>query len=146
MPERRFYTVAEANALLPEVKRLLQEMRRATTGLEELRVQLAGEGGEIEKPRCDTPVDRGHFLLASVFHHSLGRFNELGIEVKDLSKGLVDFPAQSAGEEIRLCWQEAEDSVRFYHDLESGFSGRKPIEELALRPPVPDVDDGSDEG
>jgi hypothetical protein len=145
-PERRFFTVAEANALLPEVKRLLQEMRSSLAGLEELRAKLTGPSGELEKPKSDTAVDRGHFQLASVFQHSLGRFNELGIEIKDVSRGLIDFPAQAAGEEICLCWQDGEDAVRFYHDLESGFAGRKPIEQLADRPPVPDPDDGSDEG
>jgi hypothetical protein len=53
---------------------------------------------------------------------------ELGVQVKDLDRGLVDFPAlRSNGEEVLLCWQVGEDEIGFWHGLEEGFSGRKPL-------------------
>ena len=144
--ERRYFTVAEANALLPEVKRLLAELRKAVGGLDELRKKLKTVDDEVEKPASDTFVDREHFLLLGLFHHCLGRFNDLGIEIKDVGKGLIDFPARAGDEEIRLCWLDGEDAVRFFHDLDSGFEGRKPIEELGPMVLPPPDDEPDEEG
>ena len=52
---------------------------------------------------------------------------ELGVEVKDLDEGLVDFPARREGEDVLLCWRLGEDEVGFWHSLEDGFAGRKPL-------------------
>ena len=144
---RRDFTLEEANALLPEVRRLLGDLRHAVGGLEDLRRRLKGKDDEIEKPPPDTLVDAEHFHVIRTFHSTVGRFQDLGLEIKDVGKGLVDFPARLGEEEIRLCWQEGEDAVRFFHDLESGFSGRRPIEEM-LDPAVlaGDTDDGEEEG
>lgn len=131
MSDRRNFSVAEANALLPEVKRLLGHLRKAVGGLEELRAQLPREGEDLLKPPPDTLVDSQHFFLVSAFHTTLGRFQDLGVQIKDVARGLVDFPARLGQEEILLCWLEGEEDVRFYHDLQSGFAGRKPIEEIA---------------
>jgi len=53
--------------------------------------------------------------------------NRLGVLVKDLDRGLVDFPALRQGEEVLLCWQVGEDEVAFWHGVEEGFAGRKPL-------------------
>jgi hypothetical protein len=53
--------------------------------------------------------------------------NRLGVLVKDLDRGLVDFPALRQGEEVLLCWQVGEDTVAFWHGLDEGFAGRKPL-------------------
>jgi hypothetical protein len=57
----------------------------------------------------------------------LGHFTEAGLVLRYLDRGLVDFPAIRHGKEVYLCWQEGEDAVEYWHDLESGFSGREPL-------------------
>jgi hypothetical protein len=56
------------------------------------------------------------------------RLEELGVVIKDLDAGLVDFPALRDGDDVLLCWRVGEPSVEFWHDLEEGFAGRKPID------------------
>ena len=55
------------------------------------------------------------------------RLQQLGVVVKDLDRGLVDFPALHNGEEVLLCWQVGEDEVAFWHGVDEGFAGRKPL-------------------
>jgi hypothetical protein len=57
----------------------------------------------------------------------VARINEVGAFVKDLDRGLVDFPARRAGEDVLLCWHVGEGDVAFWHGLEEGFAGRKPL-------------------
>ena len=58
----------------------------------------------------------------------LGEIQQLGIVVRDVDRGLIDFPAILEGREVYLCWQLDEDGIGFWHDLESGFSGRQSLE------------------
>jgi hypothetical protein len=57
----------------------------------------------------------------------VGRIQELGALVKDLDRGLVDFPARRGDEDVLLCWEVGEDEITFWHGLEEGFAGRKPL-------------------
>jgi hypothetical protein len=66
--------------------------------------------------------------LATELETTLERLLELGVHVKDLDSGLVDFPALRHGQEVLLCWQVGEESVDYWHDHEEGFAGRKPID------------------
>ena len=59
--------------------------------------------------------------------HAAERLERLGVLVKDLDRGLVDFPALRDGEEVLLCWQVGEDEVAFWHGVDEGFAGRKPL-------------------
>ena len=57
----------------------------------------------------------------------MAQIHEVGALVKDLDQGLVDFPARREGEDVLLCWRLGEDEVAFWHGLEEGFSGRRPL-------------------
>lgn len=134
---RRFFTLSEANALLPEVKTALASVRTAVASLERIRPGVTDSDGDIIRPDTDTRVDANHLRAVMMFHHGLAHIQSLDIEVKDVARGLIDFPARSGDREIRLCWLDGEESVAFFHDLETGFEGRKPIAEM----PVIDDDD-----
>lgn len=127
----RYYSVEQANALLPTVRDLLGKLRRAVANFESLRAQLTGEDGELKRPAPETLVNSKHLKSVLLFHRSVSRFHDLGLELKDAARGLVDFPARLATDDIQLCWEEGEPEVAFYHDLESGFSGRKPVAPVA---------------
>ena len=131
---RRYFTPDEANALLPEVREAteaLVEHRRAlseaTLKRAELASQIAGNGGDFD-PQEPRDLEEELERESGAVGEAVGRLERLGVLVKDLDRGLVDFPAlRSSGEEVLLCWQVGEDEIAFWHGLEEGFAGRKPL-------------------
>jgi hypothetical protein len=135
MAKMRVFTPEEANAALPEVRALVEQLvedRRAlvTLGgeLEHVQAQIGGNGGSLDAGRVgelQESVARAAAALAGV----VDGLEELGVQVKDLDRGLVDFPARHpvTGESVLLCWELGEAEVGHWHDLEEGFAGRKPL-------------------
>jgi hypothetical protein len=131
----RFFTPEEANealtAVRPLVKRIVAangELRRRRAELHEVRGKVAGNGGGLDPGRVSEVQSAAEALSASVAA-TLDELAALGVQVKDLDTGLVDFPAThpSGGEPVLLCWRLGEDEVGFWHELEGGFAGRKPL-------------------
>jgi hypothetical protein len=134
----RFFTLDEANRLLPALRPLLarlvaqrQELRQHAQLLERFRARASREGGVTpggDLARAREAVGR---LQASI-QETAEQVQALGCQIKDLDVGLVDFPALRAGEPVLLCWRLGEDRIRFWHGLEEGFAGRKPMDEDPL--------------
>lgn len=129
----RYFTLDEANEALEEVRPLTEELvghRRALIELQErqaaLTARIAGNGGNVEPHELEEVQEQLDEEVAGIAR-CLARIQELGALVKDLDAGLVDFPAERDGEEILLCWRLGEDEIAFWHGLEEGFSGRKPL-------------------
>ena len=80
----------------------------------------AGNGGNPRLSRMLPDFDR----LDAILH----KLQEMNIEVKDLSSGLIDFPALKDGRIVYLCWKYNEGAVQFWHEVEAGFAGRQPID------------------
>ena len=130
---RRIFTLEEANALLPRVRPLAEEMvshRRALAAALERRERLEGRvrsngsGSSNEDPR---EVQAAIEAAAAGAARCLEAIDELGAIVKDLDEGLVDFPALREGEEVLLCWRLGEDEIRYWHGADEGFAGRKDL-------------------
>ena len=129
----RHFTPEEANAALDEVRPLVEEMvahRRAHVAAlarqEELESHIRGNGGGIppaELAETAAEVEREARELA----RAIDAVVELGVQVKDIDEGLVDFPALRGGETVLLCWRLGEDGVGFWHTIEDGFAGRRPL-------------------
>jgi hypothetical protein len=129
----RYFTAEEANEALGEVRPLAEEMverRRVLNKLQErqavFEVQIAGNGGDFD-PAELRDVQERMGREATAVARCVARIHELGALVKDLDEGLVDFPARRGDEEVLLCWQVGEEDVSYWHGLEEGFSGRKPL-------------------
>ncbi len=136
MAERGAWTVEQANAALPEVRRLLAEARAHTARLRDLEEQLDDLrivwGDAVLSPAC-----AGHEEFAGYYneftsrkdalHHVLLRFHALGAEVKDVEQGLVDFRGLVGTEPAYLCWRDPEPAVAHWHPLDGGFGARRPI-------------------
>ena len=123
----RHYTLAEANATLPAVQDLIERLRRARGLLNdhEARAALseaapANGGGEPGRV-----VSEGFLEMRDV----LIELRQREVVLRDLDRGLVDFPAQRDGHEIYLCWQEGEGEIGFWHDPDAGFAGRRPLDD-----------------
>jgi hypothetical protein len=130
---QRTFTPEDANALLPELLPLAEEMVAAKRALdeaqeraEELNARISGNGGGLppaELAEVHDLVNRRATALA----HALEQVQSLGVIVKDLDSGLVDFPSRREGEDVLLCWQLGEDEVGFWHGYDDGYAGRRPI-------------------
>ena len=128
MNHERHYTLAEANAAIGRVVELLDGLRsaRERLGDKEARAALseaapANGGGEPGRV-----VSEGFLALRD----ALTELQAREIVLRDLDRGLVDFPALQDGREIYLCWQEGEDEIEFWHEPEAGFAGRRPIDDV----------------
>jgi hypothetical protein len=125
----RLFTPEEATAELPRVREELERMRECLAFLRRASM-TAGHGVEIETERqADPETQRYHWALGRL-EAAQRRLAEHGIEIRDVDRGLVDFPARHGAQVVLLCWLEGEDSVAFFHDAASGFGGRRPIAEL----------------
>lgn len=132
----KHFTPKEANAELEHVRPLVEEMvehRRAhVAALEQQEVlegRIRGNGGGIPPATladATAAVEREARSLA----RTVDAIAEHGAEVKDLDEGLVDFPALHRGETVLLCWKLGEDEIAYWHRIEDGFAGRRPVEEL----------------
>lgn len=119
----KHYTREEAQALLPQLREWLKR-------LNELRHEV-----ERSDKRLSSLMHPGHDLGGDLVNkwirtlaemqELLGEFQRRDIQIKDLERGLVDFPAIIGGKEVFLCWEQDEDSVEFWHDLDTGYSGRE---------------------
>lgn len=113
--EPRILTLAEANAALPKVRQLLEQLQRTMVEGEQQR-QLAGGNGHSR---------------AALVEATFKQLSACGAMLKDLESGLVDFYGERAGERILLCWQLGEElQIRYWHTLEGGFAGRQPVDAL----------------
>ena len=129
----RHFTPEEANAALEEVRPLVERMvahRRAHVEAlarqEELEGRIRGNGGGIPPAtlaEAAGEVEREARSLA----RAIDEIAEHGAEVKDIDEGLIDFPAVRQGETVLLCWRLGEDEIRFWHAVEDGFAGRRPL-------------------
>ena len=133
MAERHF-TPEEANALLEQVRPVAESLvahRRAFTVSAARRARLtqriSGNGGDFD-PQEPSELDEQLQREAEAVAGAVEELQALGVLVKDLDRGLVDFPALRDGEEVLLCWQVGEGEVAYWHGLEEGFAGRKPLD------------------
>lgn len=120
---RKHYTREEAQALLPQIQEWLQQLKHLhqRLGQYDQRIgQLLGQGNDVGgatvndwiRTLCDT-------------QQVLREFHQREIQVKDLSRGLLDFPALIGGREVFLCWEQDEEDIEFWHDLDTGYAGRE---------------------
>jgi hypothetical protein len=129
----RYFSPAEANALLPRVRPLAERLVAARADqlaahaeLAELAARVGGNGGGIDSARS-VRLARVAAEAEERVRTALDALQRLGVVVKDLDSGLVDFPAQRGGAEVFLCWRLGEEAVAYWHGLEEGFAGRKPL-------------------
>ncbi len=122
----RYFTPEEANAMLDQLRPLMREILSARQQIVDAQPELwpvlekaIGNGGSKKAGdmlRHFETIQRGVKAIES-----------LGVEVKDLNLGLVDFPARREGRDVYLCWRYDEARVTHWHDLDAGYAGRQPL-------------------
>ena len=124
MQFQKHFTLAEARALLPQLRQIFRDIHRRRD-----RIRAADEklGKLFEETGSDLggPVVNGLLTDLLEMNAQLHRIRKLGVTVKDLERGLLDFPAIRDGREVFLCWELEEDDIEFWHDLDTGYAGRE---------------------
>lgn len=130
------FTLEEANALLPVVESLLErtiaakeEAERLEREIQALRQQIFLTGGMTvdiagvarNRTEAEAQVQKAK--------EALGEIDSIGVQVKDLDTGLLDFPCRVDGDLVLLCWRRGESRIEYWHTLEAGFRGRQPLDE-----------------
>jgi hypothetical protein len=129
----RTFTPDEANAALAELRPIVERMvahRRNLAQAQSLQAQLvtriAGNGGDMSPSdlrEAAATIEREAAAVAECAE----QVNAIGAQVKSLEEGLLDFPARRGDEDVLLCWKLGEDEIRYWHGVDEGFAGRKPL-------------------
>lgn len=133
--EIRYYTIEEANQALPLVKVIVADIVRQYGEISERKERLAqiqnsrgskNRNSDLyseELAQVEIEIER----QIEVLQGYVDEIEKLGIELKDISRGLIDFRAMLDGREVYLCWQLGEDEVSHWHELDAGFAGRQSL-------------------
>lgn len=128
-PDRHSYTIEQANALIPQVRAVLLqlavEQRRLDASHAEMHRQLDANGD----PESASAAVRQEAEVADIregMRTLLVLLGEMGVELRDLEMGLVDFPGKRDGAQVWLCWRLADPRVAFWHPLDEGYASRRP--------------------
>lgn len=131
----KVFTLSEAQTLLPVVEALLRKAQAAGQYTGELdqqmqalnqRIFMSG-GMHVDVTKAARRRSERERSLQEA-RDTLAELEEIGVQVKDLEKGLLDFPSMMDGQEILLCWKLGESEIGFWHTAEEGFAGRKPLD------------------
>jgi hypothetical protein len=142
---KKYFTVAEANAMLPLVRAIVDDIVRLKTEIDE-RTERLGQVRRIPGHRRDedNPYDEEVQQIEEEIEKENDRLEEfcdelrrLGVELKDAKIGLIDFLTQIDGREAYLCWKLGEGDLAYWHELEAGFAGRQSLLEGSVRGPKP---------
>jgi hypothetical protein len=119
---KKYFTAAQANAMLPLVRRIVQDITELANELRERQERIAHLQGE-EQLRLEEEFERGRERMSELIEE----LRKLGVELKDFFMGLVDFPCWMDGREVYLCWRQGEPEVGHWHEVDAGFSGRQKL-------------------
>jgi hypothetical protein len=127
----RLFTLEEALTLLPTVRQLVieiqaarAEVERLTTALDRL-LALSGGNGHLAADQAG--ARRAVQAAATKLDALMSELDSIGVQLKTIDDGLVDFPSEREGRVVNLCWRLGEDTIAWWHDLDTGFAGRQPL-------------------
>src|SRR5215208_8317073 len=143
----RFFQLDEAGDTLPELRAILTRLRDQRGELIRLRDEVLEQQAAVEAGGAASPAGRGseesvdaaelrrvRLRMQGVIDQmqaGVARIDELGITLREIETGLIDFPALVNGRQVWLCWRLGDDDVAWWHELSEGFSGRRPLAELS---------------
>ena len=124
----KHYTLEEARALLPQIRRWLSTLADHRENLQKQEERI----GALMTPGTDLggPIVNTWIRTMAHIKELLLEFQTREIQIKDINRGLIDFPAFIGGKEAFLCWEQDEDDIEFWHDLDAGYAGRERLSGL----------------
>jgi hypothetical protein len=127
MDEKKYFTVEEANRLIPQIQAIVERLRQGRRRLlghrptaEAVAQKAGGNGGG-----SDAATYLSDYL--QTFARGMAQLQVLGVVLKDVERGLIDFPHRRGGREVYLCWEYGEERIDYWHEIDSGYGGRQPL-------------------
>jgi hypothetical protein len=121
---QKHFTIDEARAMLPELRSVFSDAHRRRDVVQKTDSEL---GKRLKETGADVGGEKVSGLLMDMLqlNTQLRRIQEMGVQIKDFDRGLIDFPHIRDGREVFLCWELDEDDIEFWHDIDCGYGGRE---------------------
>ncbi|MCI1696383.1 DUF2203 domain-containing protein [Aneurinibacillus aneurinilyticus] len=133
--QKRFFTVEEANKLLPDIRQEIEALQHIRNEFHQKYLELTTYKKRHPQQIAINTQDEYIFKMEASLEFlemqaqmHVANIHSHGVQLKEIDPGLVDFPALINGEEVLLCWQEGEEKITHYHGLHDGFAGRRRLE------------------
>ena len=124
----KLFTIEEANALLPDVRTIVEKIQQSHRRVTQYRDQAKQAAEAAEKGGGGISSGLAYADALTGLTVAIAELEALGVQLKDFERGLVDFPSMRDGRVVLLCWKADEgDRLEWWHDVESGFAGRQPL-------------------
>ena len=125
--DTRVFTLSEARGLMPRLRKLLTRVLREREALLDMRVEIDLAREKAEAGGGGSPMGPAYLAHLIAFSEAIQEIEYMGVHVKDLRTGLVDFPYDRDGRIVYLCWRPDEDEISWWHETDAGFAGRQPL-------------------
>lgn len=131
--DKKYFTIDKAEILIPKIEKILKMAIRLDKALDLLSsIEIEVYDDDYNNLRRVTKLNKQFHKLSYEFYANIEKLENMGCVIKDLDIGIIDFYSRFEGREIFLCWKLGEKQLKFWHEVDSGYTGRKPI--LDLRP------------
>lgn len=130
---RRYFTLAEARRALVLVNLIAEDIQRIELQRRKLVHQTVSSHENTSSEQANA-IESQLDAMTAQLGQLLEELKAVGVELKDPTRGLIDFPSRFNGRDILLCWQIGEPTINFWHDISAGFIGRRSVRELELQP------------
>jgi len=128
---KKYFTIEKTERLLPEIERILRKTIRLNKALDLLgSIEIEVYDDDYNNLRRITKMNKQFHKLSYEFYVKIEKLEDMGCIIKDLEIGIIDFYSRFEGHDIFLCWNLGEKQIKFWHEVESGYEGRKPILDL----------------
>ena len=128
--QKKYFTVKEANELLPSVNKKLLKLIKIQKALKLVETIEISYADDFEAAVKDIDRNKRFHELSVTFCTQFQELLAMGVYVKDIEFGLIDFYSRYKGQDIFLCYKLGEEKIAFWHDVTTGFAGRKPVQVL----------------
>jgi hypothetical protein len=122
-----YFTVTTANEALPKVIEKYKNLQKQKQEVQKLEVQLNMQMSATFNLENYVAIKQQLNSAVTKFYQAVEELENTGVVLKSLEEGLLDFPSKRFDEEVWLCWKEGEKEIKFWHEKDVGFMGRKPI-------------------
>ena len=126
------FTLKEANAMLPSVIKNFKNLLNLKNEVVRIQSELESNPKYMSSFKDYVPKKQELNSAISNFYKAIEEIESIGVMIKSMDEGLLDFPSLMFNEEVWLCWKEGETEIKFWHGKNEGFNGRKPVENIDL--------------
>lgn len=128
MKDKKYFSVDEANSAVAEISPVVQELVEIKNSIESKIPKIKPVLKKTSSNGGGSKALTDHMISINRMEELVGNLNNTGCILKDINMGLIDFPHLKDGREVYLCWKLGEKKVSFWHEIDAGFAGRKPID------------------